>query len=566
MKATPASGGIAIGKVYLWESDPVEVKERSILSVDDELTLLRDAKTKCEVEITSLREHTAVSIGQKEAEVFDAHIMILSDPEWFGKITEMIQTDQVAAEIAVVRITDGFLKLFELIEDEYLRERATDLKDVTSRLLGHLLGKEKRSFIEDDKVILIANDLVPSDTAQLDKRYVQGIITEMGNKTSHTAIIARTMGIPAIVGAKGIVSAIKEASVTKLAFDGSTGEYVLNPTDEQEVAFEKLMAEEVEEKQKLEGVRGKDTITLDGYTLELACNIAKPEEASLVSSFDGEGVGLFRTEILFMNRTSAPTEEEQFATYKKTIQLLHGKPLIIRTLDAGGDKQVDYLNIEPELNPFLGYRAIRICLKETQLFKQQLRAVLRASAYGPTKLMFPMIATINEFLQAKELVKEVMSELEQKGSAFDKDIPIGIMVEIPSTAVLAEQFAKHVDFFSIGTNDLTQYTLAADRMNENLTELYQHLDPAVLSLIANVIRAARKHGKWVGMCGEAASDPMMVPFLIGLGIHELSMAPISVLPTRSMIRKLSKKDCEKLVDEVLSAGTVDEVKSMLMNV
>lgn len=570
MKGIPASEGIAIGPVFLWKSEAPVVEETRISDKENELKTLSIAVEASKEQLKNIQQKALESMGPEEAQVFDAHMLLMDDPEWIGKIESQVAKNLVCSEYIVKTVTDEFVAIFEAMDNEYLSARATDLKDVSMRLIKNILGiPTGLSDLGSEPVIIVAEDLTPSDTAQLNKNSVLGFITEQGNKTSHSAIIARTMGIPALVGASRLVETLsaieadQSNTMISLAFDGATGEIHLNPDDNVLAAF-KSKAQKLEEEHKLdESVRGAESTSLDGHKVELACNIAKPDEAELVVEQDGEGVGLFRSEFLFMDRSEAPFEDEQYHAYRKAVEKLDGRPLIIRTLDAGGDKHIPYLNIDEEMNPFLGYRAIRICLDDEMLFRTQLRAVLRASAHGKIKLMFPMIATVDEFLKSKSFVLDEMEKLETDGVDYDKSMELGIMVEIPSTAVMADSFAQHVDFFSIGTNDLTQYTLAADRMNAKLEYLYNHRNPAVLRLVKMVIDAAHKEGKWVGMCGEAAGDRMMIPVLLGLGLDEFSMAPSSILQTRRLIRSLSKKDCELLAAEVLSIHDVSLVEECI---
>lgn len=565
MKGIPASEGIAIGSVLLWGQNELTIEKKSIENAEAELSKLDHAVNRSKEQLESIKDKALRTMGEEEAQVFDAHILLMDDPEWIGKIKSQVETDLLCSEYIIQTVTEEFVAIFEAMDNEYLAARAADLKDVSSRLIKNVLGVATGNEAMGDKpVVIVAEDLTPSDTAQLDRDTVLGFITEEGNKTSHSAIIARTMGIPALVGAQGVCEAVKaqmeETKNLQIAFDGITGEIHINPDAKILEAFEEKLKAEQEEKRANDAVRGLESVTKDGRTVEIACNIAKPDEADLVVEHDGEGVGLFRSEFLFMDREKAPSEEEQFESYKRAAEKLKGRPLIVRTLDAGGDKQIPYLNINEEMNPFLGYRAIRICLDDTVLFRTQLRAILRASAFGKIKIMFPMIATVDEFLKAKELVLDEMEQLKGEGVAFDAQMELGIMVEIPSTAVMADLFANHVDFFSIGTNDLTQYTLAADRMNSKLKTLYNHRNPAVLRLIKMVIDAAHKKGKWVGMCGEAAGDPLMAPILIGLGLDEFSMAPSSVLKIRRLIRSLSAADCKTFAEELIDLEDVLEIE------
>ncbi|MBN2898511.1 MAG: phosphoenolpyruvate--protein phosphotransferase [Clostridia bacterium] len=561
MKGISASKGIAIGKVLVWQDEVPMIEKRSIEETSEEIAKFKGAVEKSINQIQAIRNKVASEIGEEEAQVFDAHALLFEDPEWIGRIEKEIESKALNAEYITDTVSSEIIALFESIEDEYLRARAADIKDVTARLIKNILGMTVGLSDIDEPVIIVAKDLTPSETALLDKSKVLAFITEQGNKTSHSAIIARTMDIPAIVGAEGLVNTLVGMNASMLAMDGSTGDISINPDaatlkqySDSKVAYE-------QEKALKEEMRGLSSVTLDGKTVELSGNIAQPKEAELVVEADGEGVGLFRSEFLFMDGSEAPSEEKQYEAYYQAAKNLDGRPLVIRTLDAGGDKNIPYLNVEAEMNPFLGYRAIRICLNEVDLFKTQIKAILRVSADFPVKIMFPMIATVNEFLSANKYVEDVMQAMKEEHLAFDENIEIGIMVEIPSTAVMADVFAKYVDFFSIGTNDLTQYTLAADRMNPKLSGLYNHRDPAVLRLIHMVIEAAHKEGKWVGMCGEAAGDEMMIPVLLGLGLDEFSMAPSSILGARRIVRNFDIAASKDKVEKALLLHRVEEVEA-----
>lgn len=562
MKGIPASEGIGIAAALKVELQSLNIEYQRIEDSVAELNRLKNALAIVERQLDQLKQDTATSVGSKEAEVFEAHKMFLKDPEWIGQIEAMIQSDKRTASFAVQAVTDTFVVLFEAIEDAYLKERAADLKDVSQRVLRTLLGVAEVDLKHlNTPIILVARDLQPSQTASLNKQMVKGFITEMGNTTSHTAIIARTLGIPAIVGTSGALSTIKDGQL--LAIDGGTGEVFIEP--DQTVLADFAVREQSFRKQQdvFETVRGLESISLDGRVVEVAGNIGKAKDVSLIVANDGEGIGLFRSEFVYMDRATAPSEEEQFEAYKHVLETMDGRPVIIRTLDAGGDKHIPYLNIEEEMNPFLGYRAIRICLVDTELFKTQLRAILRASVYGKAKIMFPMIARLEEVERAKAVLETVKAELSAEGIAFDPSVPVGIMIEVPSAAMMADVLIEAVDFFSIGTNDLTQYTLAADRMNENLGDLYSTYDPAVLRLIYQVIQAGNKAGKMVGMCGEAASDELLIPLWLGMGMDEFSVSPTKILATRYHLRKLAANTLQPLVDSVLKARSKAEVQAIL---
>lgn len=550
MKGIPASPGIAIGRVLKLEEPVITIETRTIPDPEAEVLRLQNAARKSADQIltisTSVREKGHVA----EAEVFEAHQLMLEDPEWLGRIEAQIMKDCRNAEAAVDSVTAEFVAIFDAMDDEYLKARAADLKDVSGRLIRNLLGITLPDLGNlTEPVILTAKDLTPSDTALLRKETILGFITAFGNKTSHTAIIARTLGIPAVVGFAG---ALELPDGTLAALDGETGEIWPLPTPDQQALLEKKKAAQDADRLLLEALRNQPSHTLDGFEVELSGNIGKPENVKYVIDYDGEGIGLFRSEFLFMDRETAPTEDEQYEAYKSVVTALGDKPVVIRTLDAGGDKHIPYINTGEEMNPFLGFRAIRICLADPVLFRTQLRAILRASAHGNVKIMFPMIATLAEWRAAKAATEAVKTELTLEGVSFDRNLEIGIMVEIPSAAVLADLFAQEVDFFSIGTNDLTQYMLAADRMNERLETLYSTFNPAVLRMIRQVIQAGNAAGKWVGMCGEAAGDLRMIPLLIAMGLEEFSMAPASILKARRLIRSLDRNALQPLLAEVMA--------------
>ncbi len=555
------SPGIVIGRVFKKKEENVIINMKTIEDAKLEIVRLNDAKAKCMEQIEGLYKNTVESMGEKEAQIFKAHIMILNDPEYFGKVEENIVNRKINAEHALKEVTDSYISMFKAIDNEYLRERAADLEDVSNRVLRVLQNVETEVFDDLDKRIIVARDLTPSDTANLDKDKIIGFITEAGGRTSHSSIIARTIGIPAVVGVEGILDSIKDGDYVIL--DGEQGIVYINP--ESEVISEyKLKIEEYEELQaKLKEMIGKETITLDGKKIELAANIGSYKDIESVLNNDAEGVGLFWTELTYMDRDTFPDEDEQFEIYKKIGEALDGKPIIIRTLDIGGDKEVSYLNLPKEENPFLGYRAIRICLNETEVFKTQLRAILRASMFGNLRIMFPMISGIKELREAKKILKEVMVQMKDEGIEFKENIQIGIMIEIPSAAITSDTLAKEVDFFSIGTNDLIQYTIAVDRMNKKISYLYDQYHPAVLKLIKLVIENGHKEGIWVGMCGEVAGNSKLIPALLGMGLDEFSMSPISILKSRWIIKNSNQKELKKVAEKVVDAESSDDVIEIL---
>jgi len=559
-----ASNGIAIAKAYLFVEPDLSFSKKTVEDIPEELARFQSAVSISKSELESIRDTAAKGLGADEAAIFDAHILVLLDPELLSSIEDKIKTDLVNAEYALKETSDMFITMFEQMDNEYMRERAADIRDVAKRLLSHLLKVEivNPSMITE-KVIIIAEDLTPSDTAQLNREFVKGFTTNIGGKTSHSAIMARTLEIPAVVGTKEATTLIQDGDI--IIVDGFKGEVHINPTPDVIATYENEQLKYEQQKAEWTKLVDEKTTTADGHYVELAANIGTPEDLEGVINNGGEGIGLYRTEFLYMGRNQLPTEEEQFEAYKKVLQGMSGKPVVVRTLDIGGDKELPYLNLPKEMNPFLGLRAIRLCLEEQDIFRTQLRALLRASSYGNLKIMFPMIATLDEFRQAKAILEEEKQELLNNNIDVATTIEVGIMVEIPSTAILADQFAKEVDFFSIGTNDLIQYTMAADRMNERVAYLYQPYNPAILRLVKMVIDASHKEGKWTGMCGEMAGDEIAIPLLLGLGLDEFSMSATSILKARNQILKLNKSDMVELANEALQMSTAEDVVQAVMS-
>ncbi|MDB0439217.1 phosphoenolpyruvate--protein phosphotransferase [Clostridioides difficile] len=558
-KGIGASPGIALGKALVVEHSELVIEKKSIDNVEAEVAKLENAVVVSKEELIKVKEKASQELGEEEAEIFEAHLLVLEDPELIGSAIDKIKTENVNAEYALNEIKEMFVSMFESMDNEYMKERAADIKDVTNRILRHILGiKVVDLSALSEEVILIAHDLTPSDTATMNKKMVLGFLTDIGGRTSHTAIMSRTLEIAAIVGLSDITSNVKDGDF--VVFNGDTGEVIVNPDEDTINKYTELKVKYEEERKALQLLKGKPSVTLDGKHVELAGNIGTPNDIEGLIKNDAEGVGLYRTEFLYMDRDSFPTEEIQYEAYKAVLEGMEGKPIVIRTLDIGGDKELSYLTMEPEMNPFLGYRAIRLCLDRTDIFKTQLRALYRASVHGRLRIMFPMISSLEELLQAKEVVKEVLAELDSEGIAYAKDVEIGMMIEVPSAAVISDVLAKHVDFFSIGTNDLIQYTCAVDRMNQKISYLYNQFNPAVLRLIKTVIDNAHKEGKWAGMCGESAGDQKMIPILLGMGLDEFSMSPISILPARKLITSVKEADMKKLADEVLNMGTAEEIK------
>ncbi|WP_243291675.1 phosphoenolpyruvate--protein phosphotransferase [Bacillus sp. FJAT-47783] len=559
-----ASHGIAIAKAYRLEEPDLTVQKKEIADIEAEVARFEEAIQKAKTELEQIRDHAKSELGADKAAIFEAHLLVLSDPELLNPVQEKVKTESVNAEYAMRETADMFITMFESMDNEYMRERAADIRDVTKRVIGHLLGVEvPNPSLISEEVIIIAEDLTPSDTAQLNRQYVQAFTTDIGGRTSHSAIMARSMEIPAVVGTKEVMKKIENGA--QVIVDGLDGKVIVNPTDEMIAQYEEKKEQYEQQKVEWAKLKNEPTMSKDGHHVELVANIGTPEDVKGVLENGGEGVGLYRTEFLYMGRSELPTEEEQFEAYKTVLEKMEGKPVVVRTLDIGGDKELPYLDLPKEMNPFLGFRAVRLCLDVQDIFRTQLRALLRASTYGNLKIMFPMIATLAEFRQAKAILMEEKEKLVHEGVQVSDDIEVGMMVEIPSSAILADQFAKEVDFFSIGTNDLIQYTMAADRMNERVSYLYQPYNPAILRLVTLVIEAAHKEGKWVGMCGEMAGDSLAIPILLGLGLDEFSMSATSILPARTQIKQLSKEEAASFKEQILAMSTTEEVVEFVKN-
>ena len=564
LQGIAASDGIAIAKVYTLTEPDLSFTKISVEDTDNEISRLEEALVVSTKEIELIKETALKNLGEEEAQVFEAHLMVLSDPELVGQVKDAITSQKVNAEHALKEVSDMFISIFAGMEDNpYMQERAADIRDVSKRILANLLGvKIPSPATIKDEVVVVAGDLTPSDTAQLNRQYVKAFVTDIGGRTSHSAIMARSLEIPAIVGTKEITSLAKDGDL--IIIDGLSGDVFLNPSEDVVAEYRAKAEAFAAQQAEWEKLKDADTFTKDGHQVELAANIGTPKDLEGVIHNGAEGVGLYRTEFLYMDSHDMPTEEDQFEAYKAVLEGMNGKPVVVRTMDIGGDKELPYLPLPHEMNPFLGYRAIRISLNEPEMFRTQLRALLRASVYGKLRIMFPMIATLNDFRGAKALLLEEKAKLVAEGVAVSDDIQVGIMIEIPAAAVLAHQFAKEVDFFSIGTNDLIQYTMAADRMNERVSYLYQPYNPSILTLIKHVIDSAHKEGKWAGMCGEMAGDQTAVPLLVGLGLDEFSMSASSVLKTRSLISKLTLDDMKALADKAINeCATVQEVEALV---
>ncbi|WP_436861349.1 phosphoenolpyruvate--protein phosphotransferase [Staphylococcus caeli] len=557
-----ASDGVAIAKAYLLVEPDLSFDSEKITDVDAEIAKFNHAIETSKVELTKIRNNAEKNLGADKAAIFDAHLLVLDDPELIQPIEEKIKNEQVNAPTALSDVTGQFITIFESMDNEYMKERAADIRDVSKRVLAHILGVDlPNPSMIDESVVIIGNDLTPSDTAQLNKEFVQGFVTNIGGRTSHSAIMSRSLEIAAVVGTKSITQEVKQGDM--IIVDGLTGEVIIDPTEDEVIAYQNKRERFFEDKQELQKLRDEETTTVDGRHAELAANIGTPNDLKGVIENGAEGIGLYRTEFLYMGRDEMPTEDEQFEAYKKVLETMEDKRVVVRTLDIGGDKELPYLNLPEEMNPFLGYRAIRLCLDQPDIFRPQLRALLRASAYGKLNIMFPMVATIKEFRDAKALLLEEKENLKNDGVEVSDDIELGIMVEIPSTAALADVFAKEVDFFSIGTNDLIQYTMAADRMSERVSYLYQPYNPSILRLVKQVIEASHKEGKWTGMCGEMAGDEIAIPLLLGLGLDEFSMSATSVLKARRQIKDLSQNEMEELAQRAIDCATSEEVQELV---
>ncbi|XOQ37505.1 MAG: Phosphoenolpyruvate-protein phosphotransferase [Lactococcus sp.] len=561
-----ASSGVAVAKAYLLVQPDLSFETVTVENTDNEEARLDAALEASTGELNVIREKAVESLGNEAAAVFDAHLMVLADPEMIGQMKETIRAKKTNAETALKEVTDMFIAIFEGMEDNpYMQERAADIKDVTKRVLANLLGKKLPSPATiDQEVIVVAHDLTPSDTAQLDKKFVKAFITNIGGRTSHSAIMARTLEIPAVLGTNNITTLVTDGQL--LAVNGITGEVIIDPTETEQTEFIAAGKAYADQKAEWALLKDADTLTADGKHFELAANIGTPKDVVGVNENGGEAVGLYRTEFLYMDSQDFPTEDEQYEAYKAVLEGMNGKPVVVRTMDIGGDKELPYFDLPKEMNPFLGYRALRISLSEggDAMFRTQLRALLRSSVHGKLRIMFPMVALVTEFRAAKKLFDEEKANLLAEGVAVADDIQVGIMIEIPAAAMLADQFAKEVDFFSIGTNDLIQYTMAADRMNEQVAYLYQPYNPSILRLINNVIKAAHAEGKWAGMCGEMAGDQTAVPLLVGMGLDEFSMSATSILQTRSLMKRLDTAKMQELANKALTeCATMEEVVALV---
>ena len=565
LKGIAASDGIAIAPAYLLVEPDLSFKKSSIDDVDSEVSRYQKAVSDSTSEVENIRDVAKKSLGEEEAQVFEAHLMILNDPEFTGAIETEIKNSKINAEAALDETAQKFIAIFEgMTDNPYMQERAADVRDVSKRIMAHLLGKKLPNPASiDHEVIVVAHDLTPSDTAQLNKKYVKGFVTDVGGRTAHSAIMARSLELPAVVGTDSITKDIKDGQ--KMIADGLDGVAIVEPSEAQVVEFKHKGDAFLEQKAEWQKLKDEPSVTADGKKFTIAANIGTPNDMPGVHENGAEAIGLYRTEFLYMNSSDFPTEEDQFEAYKSVIEGMKGKQTVIRTMDIGGDKHLDYWDLPDEMNPFLGVRAIRLSLKNEEIFRTQLRALLRASAYGPLGIMFPMIGTLAELRQAKAILNDEKEKLVKKGVKVGDDLQVGMMIEVPAAAVLADQFAKEVDFFSIGTNDLIQYTMAADRGNDNVSYLYQPYNPSVLRLIKHTIDGAHENGIWCGMCGEAAGDNTMFPILLSMGLDEYSMSATSILRIRSLMKKLSTEDLKELANEACFVSETAEDNERLVN-
>ncbi|MEZ8144144.1 phosphoenolpyruvate-protein phosphotransferase PtsI [Enterovibrio sp. FF113] len=555
-----ASPGIAFGKALLLQEDDIVINKNPLPAnqLDAQVERLFEAREKTKQQLEVIKEKARVTFGEEKEAIFEGHIMLLEDEELEEEIIAFIKDNKASVEYAIYSVIEEQATTLESLDDEYLKERATDVRDIGSRFIKNALGINIVSLSAiNEEVILVANDLTPSETAQINLDYVLGFITDIGGRTSHTSIMARSLELPAIVGTNDITKRVNNGDM--LVLDAINNKIVINPSEEELNKFKAIRDEFIAEKEELAKLKDLPAITLDGHQVEVCGNIGTVKDCDGINRNGGEGVGLYRTEFLFMDRDALPTEEEQYKAYKDVALAMQGHPIIIRTMDIGGDKDLPYMDLPKEMNPFLGWRAIRISLDRRDILRDQLRAILRASAHGKLRVMFPMIISVEEIRELKKAIEEYKTELRAEGLAFDENIEIGVMVETPAAAAIAHHLAKEVEFFSIGTNDLTQYTLAVDRGNEMISHLYNPLSPAVLTVIKQVIDASHKEGKWTGMCGELAGDERATLLLMGMGLDEFSMSGISIPRIKKIIRNANFADVKAMAEEALAMPTADEI-------
>jgi phosphotransferase system enzyme I (PtsI) len=562
LQGKSASPGIVVGTVLLIQDELPPIVRKPAHDVENQVTRLQAAVETARTQLQTIRDRALNEIGADKAAIFEAHLMMLEDPEFLGTAETRIREERIVAEAAFQAVSEEFALMFENMDDEYMKERCADVRDVSTRVLRLLVGQRVVDLATlDHDVVLVARDITPSQTATMNRKHVLGFLTDIGGKTSHSAIMARTLEIPAVLGLKTISSILRDGDT--VAFDGETGEVIPNPSASilKDFALRRERFETT--RRELKGLIGQESVTKDGQTVLLAANIGTPADIPLLKRNDAEAVGLYRTEFLFMDRDTAPTEDEQFESYKAVLAAMPNQSVVIRTLDIGGDKKVPYLKIAPEMNPFLGNRALRYCLLNPETFRTQLRALLRASVFGKLAIMFPLVSSLEEIREAKAILESVRAELLAEHQKISSAIEIGVMIEVPSAAIMADQIAKEVDFMSIGTNDLIQYTCAVDRMNESVGHLYDTYHPAVLRLVNQVVKAGREAEIWVGMCGEMAGTPDLIPVLVGMGLYEFSMSPASILRARRVVRSLNYSEAQKLATRVLNLSTSAEIRGLL---
>lgn len=560
-KGIAGAEGIGIGKALVVCEQTLDYSHVVFSGAENETNRLQAAIAAFCEKVTAMQKKLTASVGEKQAEILNGQIMMIQDPFMTSQMQDFIAGGQ-CAEAAVDAVCNMYIEMFSSVEDDLTRQRATDIRDMRARLLGILLGQTEVDLSDlPPETVLVAHDFTPSMTANMQKEHIVGILSECGSKTSHSAILARSLELPAVMSVENICTLLENGDT--VIVDGTRGEVVVRPAQGILEAYASKREQLKMEKQALHAFAGKKTVTADGKQLAVYANIGNPDDVPAVLQNDGEGVGLFRTEFLFMDRTALPSEEEQFAAYRAVATQMQGKEVIIRTLDVGGDKDIPYLHMEKEENPFLGHRAVRYCLDNPEIYKVQLRALLRASAYGNIKIMLPLVTTVSEVRRVRELLESTKAELRKENIEFRENIPVGVMIETPAAAMTADLLAKEADFFSIGTNDLTQYTMAVDRGNSKVSALYSHYNPAVLRLIKQTAEAANRAGIPVGMCGEAAGDKAFIPLLIAFGLHEFSVTPAAVLPTRKTVSLWSKTDADALAERVLTLDSAEEVAAAL---
>ncbi|RHW54324.1 phosphoenolpyruvate--protein phosphotransferase [Lactobacillus bombicola] len=565
LKGIAASDGIAVAPAYLLVEPDLSYSKTNVSDVEGELARYHEAIKVSTAEVEKIRDSAKTSLGEEEAQVFEAHLMILNDPEFTGAIETEIKEQKINSEAALDETAQKFITIFEgMTDNEYMQQRAADVRDVSKRIMAHLLGKElPNPATIDHEVVVVAHDLTPSDTAQLNKNFVKGFVTDIGGRTAHSAIMARSLELPAVVGTESITADVENGQ--NIAVDGLNGDVVIEPDADQIATYQQKSEAFLAQKAEWEKLKNEPSVTADNKKFIIAANIGTPNDMQGVNDNGAEAIGLYRTEFLYMDSKNFPTEEEQFEAYKEVIEGMNGKQVIIRTMDIGGDKHLDYWDLPEEMNPFLGVRAIRLSLQNEEIFRTQLRALLRASAYGKLGIMFPMIGTLGELRKAKSILATEKDKLTAAGVKVGSDLQVGMMIEIPAAAVMADQFAKEVDFFSIGTNDLIQYSMAADRGNDNVSYLYQPANPAVLRLIKHTIDAAHENNIWCGMCGEAAGDNIMFPILLSMGLDEYSMSATSILRIRSLMKKLNTEDIKDLANQACFVSETAEDNEKLVN-